>query len=156
MAALGVVFSSFLWIGLKLANAQSQFAVLFPRFALSLIPIAMGYHLAHYLTSFLVDSQYAIKSLSDPLGTGADYLGLGHHYVTTSFFNVPTMVKLIWLTQAGAIVLGHILAVLIAHGIALQALGTQRRAILSQIPIGTFMVIYTFFGLWILAQPTGS
>lgn len=156
MLALGLVFSSFLWVGLKLANAQSQFASLFPRFALSLIPIAMGYHLAHYLTSFLVDSQYAIKSLSDPFGTGADYLDLGHHYVTTSFFNVPAMVKLIWLTQAGAIVLGHVLAVLIAHGIALQALGTQRRAILSQIPIGTFMVIYTFFGLWILAQPTGT
>lgn len=156
MLALTCVFSAFVWFGLWLARGQSQFRALFPRFALSLLPIALGYHLAHYLTSFLVDGQYVIQSLSDPFGTGADYLNLGHHYVTTSFFNVPTAVKLIWLTQAGAIVGGHILAVLIAHGIALEALGTQRRAVLSQIPVGSFMVIYTFFGLWILAQPTGA
>src|SRR5262249_50322462 len=36
------------------------------RFALTLVPIAIGYHLAHYLTYLLVQGQYIIPLLSDP------------------------------------------------------------------------------------------
>jgi len=153
---LGLVFAGTIWIGLALTGTNDAFKELFPKLTLSLIPIALGYHIAHYLTSFMVGSQYALKAMSDPMGTGADILGLGQFYVTTSFFNIPETVETIWLTQAGAIVIGHILAVLIAHGIALDTLKSHKKATLSQLPVAAFMLAYTFFGLWILAQPTGA
>ena len=125
-------------------------------FAPTILPIALGYHIAHYFTSFLVDGQYALVALSDPLGTGADLLGLGHHFVSTGFFNSQASVRTIWLTQAGAVVVGHILAVMLAHAIALRHFGSTRRAALSQAPLALFMVLYTLFGLWLLASPRGG
>ena len=153
---LGVLVAFCTWAGLVLIGQPSEFKSLFPRLTLSLIPIALGYHIAHYLTSFMVGIQYAYKAASDPMGTGQDLLGIGQVYVTTSFFNVPSTVETIWLSQASAIVVGHILAVLVAHAIALETLKDHRKATISQLPMAAFMVAYTFFGLWILAQPTGA
>ena len=82
-------------------------------------------------------------------------LGLGHFYVTTGFFNTPGTVHAIWLGQAGAVVAGHVVAILLAHTLALRAFGTGQRAALSQAPLAAFMVLYTFFGLWLLASPRG-
>jgi len=129
-------------------------------FAPSILPIALGYHIAHYLPSFLVDAQYALAAATDPMARGADYLGLGSFYVTTGFFNTQASVRLIWLTQAGAVVTGHILAVILAHAIALRHFGSERNAAinasLSQVPLAIFMILYTFFGLWLLASPRGA
>ena len=89
------------------------------------------------------------------MGAGADFLQLGTYYVTTGFFNSQDSVRLIWLTQAAAVVGGHILAVMLAHAIALRHFGTTRHAVLSQVPLALFMVLYTLFGLWLLASPRG-
>lgn len=153
--ALIVVFGTSIWLGLVVARSNMGLTLAFCLFAPSILPIALGYHVAHYLTSFMVDGQYALKAASDPLTTGADLLGLGQFYVTTGFFNTPGTVRTIWLTQAGAVVAGHVIAILLAHGLALKAFGDHRRAVLSQAPLAAFMVLYTFFGLWLLASPRG-
>lgn len=44
-------------------------------FVLSLVPIAIAYHLAHYLSFLLVNGQALIPLLSDPLGRGWDLFG---------------------------------------------------------------------------------
>ncbi|WP_299847180.1 hypothetical protein [uncultured Roseovarius sp.] len=144
-----------IWLGLRISHADMSLTQAFCLFAPSILPIAFGYHVAHYLTSFMVDSQYALKAVNDPLNTGANLLGLGQFYVTTGFFNTPGTVRTIWLTQAGAVVIGHVIAILLAHALALHAFGTRRRAALSQAPLALFMVFYTFFGLWLLASPRG-
>lgn len=153
IGALSVIYYGLTCSGLRLVKAPMALA---NRLALAVLPIALGYHMAHYLTAFMVDAQYTLGALTDPLLRGDDWLGLGDHHVTTGFFNSPQSVKLIWLAQAGAIVGGHILAVLMAHAIALDVLGTHRRAIVSQAPLALFMVVYTVFGLWLLATPTGA
>lgn len=145
-----------IWLGLALIRSTVPLARAFCLFAPSILPIALGYHIAHFLPSFLVDSQYALAVASDPMGKGADLLGLGTFYVTTGFFNSHDSVKLIWLTQATAVVGGHILAVMLAHAIALRHFGTTRHAVLSQAPLALFMVLYTLFGLWLLASPRGA
>lgn len=144
-----------IWLGLALIRSTVPLARAFCLFAPSILPIALGYHIAHYLPSFLVDSQYALAVASDPMGTGADFLGLGTFYVTTGFFNAQDSVRLIWLTQAAAVVGGHILAVMLAHATALRHFGSRRQAVLSQVPLALFMVLYTLFGLWLLASPQG-
>lgn len=144
-----------IWLGLALIRSTMPLARAFCLFAPSILPIALGYHIAHFLPSFLVDSQYALAVATDPMDTGGDILGLGTFYVTTGFFNTQDSVRLIWLTQAAAVVGGHILAVMLAHAIALRHFGSTRHAVLSQVPLALFMVLYTLFGLWLLASPRG-
>ena len=158
--ALVVVFLLAIRLGLALNGAPIGLGRAFCLFAPSILPIALAYHIAHYLPSFLVNGQYALAAATDPMGTGADYLGLGQFYVTTGFFNAQASVRLIWLSQAGAVVIGHILAVMLAHAIAMREFsGTSnaaRSATLSQVPLALFMILYTFFGLWLLASPRGA
>ncbi|MEO1137946.1 MAG: hypothetical protein AAFW87_00685 [Pseudomonadota bacterium] len=154
-AALLVAFVVCLWLGERLAGTKRGLRDAFCLFAPSILPIALGYHVAHYLTSFLVDGQYVVKFLNDPLNNGAHVLGIQPFYVTTGFFNTPGTVKVIWLTQAGAVVVGHVVAILLAHALALRDSGSTRRAVLGQAPLAVFMIAYTFFGLWLLASPRG-
>lgn len=149
-------FAITVWLGVKLVGGQGQFAPAFGRFALSLLPIAFVYHVAHYLPSFLVSIQYTLAALSDPLAQGDDLLGIAPFYVTTGFFNVITTVRVIWLTQAGLVVLGHVWSVILAHRIAEEMFPGRRGALKATLPLSLFMVGYTFLGLWLLAAPRGA
>ena len=120
------------------------------------LPIALVYHMAHYLTSFLVLIQYAVAAISDPFGTGADLLSLGDFRVTTGFFNAIDTVRLIWFTQAGLVVLGHVWSVFLSHRMALDLFGSNLRASFATLPLSLFMIAYTFLGLWLLAAPKGA
>ncbi len=151
--ALNLVFAACVYAGLRLAGHTDAFADLWPRLALSLIAIALGYHLAHLLTAALVNLQYLVAAANDPLAQGAAWLGITEFHVTTSFFNQRHTVQAIWLVQAAAIVGAHMLAVLLAHAVALRGLGNRRAALLSQAPVAAFMVLYTLFGLWLLSTP---
>ncbi|MGR3313435.1 hypothetical protein [Roseovarius indicus] len=153
--ALIAAFAACLWLGERIAGTHRPLKQAFCLFAPSILPIALGYHVAHYLTAILVDGQYVAKALNDPLGNGTNLLGLGNFYVTTGFFNTPGTVKIIWLSQAGAVVIGHVIAILLAHALALRDTPGTRRAVLGQAPLAAFMVAYTVFGLWLLASPRG-
>jgi hypothetical protein len=50
-------------------------------------------------------------------------------------------------------VTGHVIAVYLAHGIALRLLQDQKRAVRSQYPMLALMVLYTVLSLWIIHQP---
>jgi len=65
-------------------------------------------------------------------------------------------VRVVWLLQAGAIVVGHMASIYLAHKRALQLLIEPQRAAISQLPLAAFMVAYTLFGLWLLASPTAG
>ena len=135
---------------------SDKFETAFRRFALTILPIAIGYHIAHFLPTFLVKIQYAVAATSDPWSTGADYLGWGTFYVTTGFFNSIETVRVIFLAQAIAVVAGHILSIQCAHAVAIRLIGDNRRTVLVQVPLALFMIVYTLFGLWLLATPRGA
>ncbi|UXX81830.1 hypothetical protein N7U68_11915 [Roseovarius pelagicus] len=150
-----VIFGLCTWAGLRLAGGEVYMRMAFRAFGPAILPIALGYHIAHYLVSFLVDGQYVLAFLSDPLGRGWDILGLGAHSVSTGFLNTTATVKVIWLSQAGAVVIGHVIAILLAHALAIRLFQQRKQALLSQLPLALFMVGYTLFGLWLLASPRG-
>lgn len=152
--ALIAAFTACLWTGERIAGTKRPLARAFRLFAPTVLPITLAYHIAHYLTALLVDGQYLLHWLNDPLQTGANLLGLAESYVTTGFFNTAPTVKAIFLTQAGVVVAGHVIAIALAHALA-QHGQTRLRAFLSQAPLALFMVGYTFFGLWLLASPKG-
>lgn len=154
---LALAFAAAIALGRFLAGGdpspRPDFPVYFARMALTILPIAAAYHFAHYLTALLVNSQHLLVALSDPFSSGKDYLGLGEHFVTTGFFKTIWSVRVIWLSQAAAVVAGHVLSILLAHGVAMKIYGNARQAIASQLPLMAFMIAYTLFGLWLLASP---
>lgn len=149
-------FCCCIYLGLVLIGETNRFSEALFVLAIAIVPIAVGYHLAHYLASFLVNIQYSLAAASDPWTTGADYLGLGTFYVTTGFFNTLESSRIIFLTQAGAVVIGHILSIIIAHAAAYSLFQSNKVATISQIPLAVFMIAYTLFGLWLLAAPRGA
>jgi hypothetical protein len=118
-------------------------------FVLTLVPIAIAYHLAHYHSLLLVAGQYAIPLLSDPFGYGWDLFGTTLHRVDFSVVDAAS----IWYLSVGAIVVGHVVAVYLAHVMALRVYGNARTAFYSQIPMLVLMAYYTLSSLWILSQP---
>lgn len=153
---LMAVFAAVVWLGTVLAQIKVPFGHTYELLALCVLPIALVYHMAHYLTAFMVSIQYTIAALSDPLAQGADLLGIQPFRVTTGFFNRIDTVRLIWITQAGLVVWGHVWSVLLAHRVAIALFGDHRRAAIATLPLSIFMIGYTFLGLWLLAAPKGA
>ena len=118
-------------------------------FVLTLVPIAIAYHLAHYVSFLLITGQYAIPLISDPLGHSWDLFGTAHYQVDTDLVSA----RVAWYLAVSFVVLGHVYAVYLAHVVAGRIFGSGRAAFLSQIPMVLLMVLYTMASLWILAQP---
>jgi len=118
-------------------------------FALTLVPIAIGYHFAHYFTFLLIQGQYIIPLASDPFGFGWNLFGTAGYRVDIAVVGA----RFAWFTAVTAILLGHIAAVYLAHIKAMQVLDTRRLALRSQIPLTALMVVYTLTSLSILAEP---
>lgn len=114
-------------------------------FAPSLLPIAAGYLVAHYWSLWVFEGVNGLARLSDPLGTGANWLGTAG--VKPSYALIePTLVATI---QMVSIVTGHLLGVVLAHERAVT-LFPRRAAVIGQIPLLVLMVFYTVGGLTLL------
>ncbi|MCA0922226.1 hypothetical protein [Pseudooceanicola nanhaiensis] len=151
VVAVGLLIGAYtlcVWLGLRLARLPLDLRAGYCLLAPAILPIALGYHIAHYLPSALVEGQNVWEALGH-------LTGLWEWHVTTGFFNTRATVQAIWLSQAGAVVLGHVIAILMSHLIALRLTGNHARAAVSQLPLAAFMVLYTLFGLWLLASPRG-
>lgn len=118
-------------------------------FALSLLPIAIGYHFAHYLSFLLIAGQLSISLISDPLGFGWDLFGTAHYRIDIGVINARTT----WYVAIVSIVLGHLIAVILAHVTALRVFADRKSAAVSELPMIALMIGYTSLSLWILAQP---
>lgn len=107
-------------------------------YAATLLPIAGGYLVAHYLTLLIQGVAWIPLLIADPLSTVAPLLDW-----------IP--ISAVWYLSVGAIVIGHIAAVVLAHRRALQ--DSPRSPILAGLPLVLLMVGYTVLSLWIIAQP---
>jgi hypothetical protein len=115
----------------------------------TLLPIALAYHVAHYLSYLLVAGQVVIPLASDPLGRGWDLFGTARYQIAVGVVGA----RFAWYTSVIVIVAGHVLAMYVAHRLALARFSTPRLARRSQYPLAALMVGYTMLSLWILAQP---
>ena len=114
----------------------------------SLIPIALAYVVAHYLTLLLVQGQLAIPLASDPFGYDWDLFGTIDHRVNVQ----PLSADAVWYAQTGALVVGHVLGLAIAHDKALALFGSTKVALRTQYAMLALMVLYTVGGLWLLSR----
>jgi hypothetical protein len=118
-------------------------------FALTLVPIVIGYHVAHYLVFLLIQGQYIVPLLSDPFGKGWNLFGTAGYRVDIAIIGA----RFAWYAAAAAIVTGHVTAVYLAHTKAMRVMGGRGAALRSQVPLTALMVVYTFVGLSITAEP---
>ncbi|CAN5587375.1 hypothetical protein BH23CHL6_BH23CHL6_10940 [soil metagenome] len=124
-----------------------------------LLPVAVGYLIAHYVVFLLVDGQRMVHALNDPLQRGDNLLpfDLGFHEPTLF---LPTAV--VWSIQLAAVVGGHIIGAWAGHA-ALERSAASSDAIAGhphkrsvsarqQLPLAALMVLLTTLTLWSLGQ----
>ena len=118
-------------------------------FILSLIPIAIAYHFAHYLSYLLIAGQGILPLISDPFGVDWDLFNTKNYKIDIGIINA----KFIWYFSIASIVIGHAMAVYVAHLTAVHIFIDRELAIRSQLPMLALMIVYTMTSLWILSQP---
>lgn len=117
----------------------------------SLLPIIAGYMTAHYLSYFVYQGQITLQQLSDPLSTGANYLGTGNLAPNLWLMTHPTFLASL---KVVVIVIGHIVGAIAAHdrtvGLVVST-STQTQARTSAgVPMAILMLLYTSTGLMLL------
>ena len=144
-----MLYGIFIWYIYIYSGKSLDAIYIFKKFTLSLIPIALAYHFAHYLSYILIQGQYIIPLLSDPFGNGLNIIGTANNTINISIINA----KIAWFISLISIISGHIISIFVAHIIALKIFKNQNIAIRSQYPMLFLMVFYTALSLWIIAQP---
>jgi hypothetical protein len=117
-------------------------------FVHSLVPIAMVYVAAHYLTFLLFEGQAIRYLASDPFGQGWDIFGTASAAIDYSLLSQNGA----WYAQVGFVVVGHVAALILAHDRALVLYDNPRLAVRSQYWMLAVMVGFTTLALWLLAQ----
>jgi hypothetical protein len=117
------------------------------QFAHSLVPIAVGYLIAHYLSLLVFAGQQALIRASDPLVNGSNWFGTAHRNVDYAVLTTTSIATI----QVISIVTGHVLGVFSAHDRAVR-LFPATKAVIGQLPIMALMVGYTIGGLSLLFQ----
>jgi hypothetical protein len=145
-----LVFITFMELVIYLGKRSVDLKATVSAFALTLVPIALVYNAAHNYSYVVVQSQGLIPLLNDPLQRGW-HLWPAVAGLTPSF--ALAQASTVWYAQVVLIVLGHVIAVYLAHMRAGERFRTAQRALLSQYPMLLLMVMYTMTSLWILAQP---
>jgi hypothetical protein len=138
-AFLGIVVALALGVGTRIGMTA---------IGAGLVPVSVGYLVAHYLVYLLGDGQRILVAVADPLQRGWDLTG-------TAFFT-PSLAWLsassVWIVMFVAVVGGHLLGAWAGHhGVAGD--GPERsRGRVAQVPLALVMVGLTTLTLWSLGQ----
>jgi hypothetical protein len=149
--------------GMETVRGAPSFSKLRSGFAHTLIPIAFAYLLAHYFSLVVFQEQAQLTYLlSDPLGTATtDLFGTASGGIDLGLFQIGTddggidygvlSANAIWYVQVGALVAGHVAALVLAHDRATAYWGDYRQAARSQYWMLAVMIAFTCFGLYLLS-----
>jgi hypothetical protein len=145
-----IVFVSFSLAAVWMGRYGERPATAYPRLMVgSLLPIVLGYVVAHYATLLIVEGQRTAINFSDPLALGWNVFGSAEMGVNSAIFNHPTAIAL---TQLCAIVGGHVFGIVCAHEKSVALLPPDR-AVRGQLPLLLVMIGYTCAGLLLLFSP---
>ncbi len=143
------VYLAFCW-GIKLMSGdRGDFSSLVAAFVFSLVPIALAYNIAHFITLLLIQGQLIIPLASDPFGFGWNIFGGADYNINLNIIGA----KAVWFISLAAIVLGHVFSVYLAHIVSLRLSARPPNALRGQIPMLALMLLYTVSSLWIIGQP---
>lgn len=145
LVGVWLLFLAAFWLAAALTRAirdpsrqPAPLAEMGGTYAPTLLPIAAGYLVAHYFTELVQGAVWLPQLLTDRMATVAPNL---------DWFPISA----VWYMSVGAIVLGHVVAVVLAHRVALR--DVPSRPVLAGLPLVVVMVGYTVLSLWIIASP---
>ncbi len=110
-------------------------------FAPSLVPIAVGYHLAHFLGYVVSLAPTFLSAVQSPFSSPA---------------TLPILVLPDWfgLVQLSFVLVGHLFAIWVAHSIAFDNFPGVIQPIRSQYPMILVMIGYTMVSAWVIVSPS--
>ncbi len=111
-----------------------------------LVPVAVGYVVAHYLTYLLVEGQRIIAAASDPFQQGWDLFGTARFEPTDDWLSS----SVVWTLQVTAVVIGHVVGAWLGHGAVRQRQRAGEPT--AQWPLAALMIALTVLTLWSLGQ----
>jgi hypothetical protein len=150
LVIIGLVYGLY-WLGvlgMRTVESGHGRTDLARRFVHSLVPIAFAYVLAHYFSLLAYEGQATAFLASDPLGKGWDLFGTASSTIDYGIVSANG----IWYVQVGALVLGHVAGLVLAHDRALVVFSDARRATSSQYWMLAVMVAFTTIGLLLLSS----
>ena len=112
-------------------------------FTPALVPIAAGYHFAHFAGYLVGYVPTAVAVFANPLGPPA----------SLTVLSLPGWFGAV---QVVAVVVGHVVAIWIAHVRAFGLFAGRVQPVRSQYPVAAVAICYTVTSLWIVAQPTAA
>jgi len=116
-------------------------------FVHTLIPIALAYVTAHYFGLLSYQGQAVAALASDPLREGWDLFGTAGSTIDYNWISADG----IWYVQIGAVIVGHVGGLILAHDRAIARWSDPRAALRSQYWMLAVMVGYTCLALWLLS-----
>jgi hypothetical protein len=116
------------------------------QFAHSIVPIVIGYVIAHYLTYLLEVGQQTIVYMSDPFSNGSNWFGTADWQVSYFFSFHPTALATL---KVVAVVVGHVVGVIAAHDRAIRLL-PKKHQLTGQLSLLVAMICFTAGGLYLL------
>ena len=135
---------------LTAASASSACATPWAQhFAFTLVPIAVAYNIAHNFSALLIQGQNALTLVSDPFGWRWNLFGTANLRVNIGLIDA----QVTWYVAISAIVAGHVMAVWLAHRVAVHATSTPRAAAQASLPLTLLMMVYTAISLLVIAEP---
>jgi hypothetical protein len=130
------------WIARKTSTPWQQTTV---DFIPTLVPIVLGYAIAHYALLLIDETQTFVFRLSDPAGQGWDLFGGADSRANLTLVG-PTAIA--WI-QVVAILAGHVGGIMVAHDRSSERYKGSN-VFTSQSVMLVVMVLYSTLGLWLL------
>ena len=109
------------WFALKVSGEKQDLNNVSLLFGHTMLPIAFAYHVTHYLSLLLYESQTILYRLNDPYGIGWNLFGIDD--VSINYFLTPVA---LWGIQVFVTLAGHMLSVVLAHDLAIKLFGHQQ------------------------------
>jgi hypothetical protein len=152
LAGMIALVTGFYWLGvlgMHSVRGPLDTRSLGRTFGHTFIPIALAYITAHYFSLFVFQEQAQFTYImSDPFGHGSDLFGTASGGIDYGLIGS----RGIWYVQVGALVLGHVTGLVLAHDRAISVYGDPRSASRSQYWMLALMVCFTTLGLFLLSQ----
>jgi hypothetical protein len=149
-----LLIGAFFWVGISGAVSVGggwDHRRLRRVFIHTLVPIALVYAMAHYLTELVFQGQAISYLASDPLGHGWDLFGTASTAIDYAVLGQTAT----WYFQVGFVVFGHVCGLVLAHDRALAVYRDPQQAVRSQYWMLGVMVGFTSLALWLLASLNG-
>ena len=136
------------WIAARFARGPSAVSIA-RSFAPTLVPIAVGYNVAHNFSSLVEQGQNTLYLVSDPFGWRWNLFGTAQLHTRSGLVDA----RLTWYVAISMIVLGHCVGVWLAHRVALREHPRPADAVRSALPLVLLMLAYTAISLFVIADP---